>query len=161
MAKARYLCLAESSGDLMTYYILTEPESGKPKVLVRSVIRSRRKHVGTENEHVNNDPAYEDFVFTTDEGQKIVHDADLEDTYVEFPSPLGIPGPQGTPPPIAEGNDTATAGDNQSTTDEGEDPPGEALPADCHEQRRRGSDREGLGRGRSVLGQKLRIRESG
>lgn len=40
MAKARYLCLAESSGDLMTYYILTEPEQGPAKVLVWSVIRS-------------------------------------------------------------------------------------------------------------------------
>lgn len=38
LAKARYLCLAESSGDAMTYYILTEPDKGKPRVLIRSVI---------------------------------------------------------------------------------------------------------------------------
>lgn len=103
MAKARFLCLAESSGDLMTYYILTEPGASKPKILVRSVIRSRRKHVGTENEHTNDNPAYEDFVFTTDEGRKIVRETDLEDEHVEFPSPLGIPGPQGIPLPLDGG----------------------------------------------------------
>ena len=44
--KARYLAVAESCGDAMTYYILTEPEDIRTKrqVLVRSVIKSRQKH---------------------------------------------------------------------------------------------------------------------
>ena len=36
MEKTRYLCLADSSRDLHTYYIITEPKQGKPMILIQS-----------------------------------------------------------------------------------------------------------------------------
>eukprot|EP00957_Ditylum_brightwellii_P146993 11191193-Ditylum_brightwellii.AAC.1 len=40
-----------NSGDALTYYIRTEGK--KPQYLIWSIICSRRKHIGTEQEHVN------------------------------------------------------------------------------------------------------------
>ena len=52
LLKCRYLGLAESCGDAMTYYLLKEPDSAKTRrqVLMRSVIKTRRKNIG---QHVN------------------------------------------------------------------------------------------------------------
>ena len=48
LLNCRYLGLAESCGDVMTYYILTEPDSAKTRrqVLMRSAIKTRRKNIG-------------------------------------------------------------------------------------------------------------------
>jgi ribosomal protein S12 len=58
LKKACWLGFAHSAGDAMTYFIETEKEdpSKRDVILVRSIIRTRRKHIGTKEEHVNNDP---------------------------------------------------------------------------------------------------------
>ena len=65
--KGRWLGIASTAGDAMTYYIFTEKNKGRNVVLIRSVIKSRRKHVGTKEEHVNDDPEYSDFFLTEEE----------------------------------------------------------------------------------------------
>lgn len=57
MRKGRFLGIARSAGDTMTYYVETErPKTeGKCEVLVRSVIRTRRKNIGTDNECIDDD----------------------------------------------------------------------------------------------------------
>ena len=69
LLKARYLALAESCGDAMTYYILTEPDLPKAKrqVLMRSVIKTRRQNIGTTAEYVNSNPATESFTLSLSE----------------------------------------------------------------------------------------------
>ena len=74
MAKSCYLCLAETSSDQMTYFILTEADTSKATVLVWFVICSCHKHVGEPNKHVNNDLAYESFYFSDDEDCCIIND---------------------------------------------------------------------------------------
>eukprot|EP00957_Ditylum_brightwellii_P174134 13257994-Ditylum_brightwellii.AAC.1 len=44
---------APNSGDALTYYIRTEGK--KPQYLIQSIVCSRRKYIGTEQEHVNED----------------------------------------------------------------------------------------------------------
>ena len=71
LKKARWLGFAHSSGDAMTYYIETEQESKSDKrcniILVRSIIRTRRKNIGTKDEYVNNDPSLADFFLSRPE----------------------------------------------------------------------------------------------
>ena len=64
LKKARWLGIAWSAGDQMTYFIETErPKSeGKPVVLTRSVIKTRRKKIGHTDEHIEEDPEQADFV---------------------------------------------------------------------------------------------------
>ena len=52
----RWLGFATGAGDEMTYYIETERGKGKNVVLIRSTICTRRKFIGTEREHTNDDP---------------------------------------------------------------------------------------------------------
>jgi hypothetical protein len=52
--KARWLGFADSSGDEMCYYIKTETTEN-PHYLIRSVICTRRKNIGTEKEYINED----------------------------------------------------------------------------------------------------------
>ena len=40
-------------------------------VLIRSVIRSRRKNIGKENEYVNDDPKYAEFFLTENEDELV------------------------------------------------------------------------------------------
>jgi hypothetical protein len=49
--KARWLGFAHNSGDAMTYHVRTEGKD--PQYLIRSIICTRRKNIGTEKEHVN------------------------------------------------------------------------------------------------------------
>ena len=60
LLKCRYLAIAESCGDAMTYYILTEPErhSSPRKVLMTSVIKSRQRNIGQATEYVNKESQY-------------------------------------------------------------------------------------------------------
>ena len=76
LRKGRWLGIAKSSGDAMTYYIETEKEKGQGRnvVLIRSVIRSRRKNIGKENEYVNDDPKYAEFFLTEDEDELVNQD---------------------------------------------------------------------------------------
>jgi hypothetical protein len=71
LLKARFLALADSCGDAMTYYILTEPENKRIRrqVLMRSVIRSRRKNIGQATEYVNENPDMESFTLSLSEHQ--------------------------------------------------------------------------------------------
>ena len=59
MLKARYLAIDKSCGDAFTYYILTEPDKGCRQILIQSVYKTRRKHIGTTTEYVNNNPNME------------------------------------------------------------------------------------------------------
>jgi hypothetical protein len=63
LKKARWLGFAHSAGDALTYFI--EPEHDDPTkrnvILVRSIIRTRRKNIGTPEEYTNNDPILADF----------------------------------------------------------------------------------------------------
>ena len=52
--KARWLGFADSARDKMCYYIKTEGQ--KPQILIRSIICTRRKNVGTDEEYVNENP---------------------------------------------------------------------------------------------------------
>ena len=62
LCPAKFLGIAEDSGDGFTYYIRTE--SRHPKMLIRSNIKSRRVNIGKENERVSNEP--QDFSFWLD-----------------------------------------------------------------------------------------------
>ena len=66
LRKGRWLGIASTAGDPMTYYIRTEkePGAGRDVVLIRSVIKTRRKNIGQPTEFVNDDPAYADFFYT-------------------------------------------------------------------------------------------------
>ena len=90
LIKARYLAVAESCGDAMTYYILTEPDNPKEKrqVLMRSVIKSRRKDIGTETEYVNENPDMESFTLSLAENDITVQESGSEHLEV----PLLVPG---------------------------------------------------------------------
>jgi hypothetical protein len=61
LKKGRWLGIAWHAGDALTYYIETEKEKGRNVILIRSVIRSRRKNIGDDNEYINNDPQYAGF----------------------------------------------------------------------------------------------------
>jgi hypothetical protein len=65
LKKARWLGFAHSAGDAMTYFIETEKETPKARnvILVRSIIKTRRKHIGLKEEHVNDDPFLAEFFF--------------------------------------------------------------------------------------------------
>ena len=52
---------AETSGDELTYKILTEQKGKRGIVLVQSIAKSRRKNIGKDNKYVNDDPKYADF----------------------------------------------------------------------------------------------------
>ena len=66
LLKAQCLALAESCGDAFTYHIITETDnpSAKRQVIMRSVIKTRRKHVGKPDEHVNDNPDMESFTLS-------------------------------------------------------------------------------------------------
>eukprot|EP00957_Ditylum_brightwellii_P047692 3623203-Ditylum_brightwellii.AAC.1 len=53
LKKARWMGFVHDAGDDMTYYIKTEESPFK--YVIRSVICTRRRHVRTEREHVNED----------------------------------------------------------------------------------------------------------
>lgn len=78
MKKARFLAVAESCGDAMTYFILTEPDSPKEKrqVLMRSVIRTRRKNIGQDDEYVNDNPSMESFTISLSEALALKGETD-------------------------------------------------------------------------------------
>jgi hypothetical protein len=63
LKKARWLGIAHSTGDAMTYFIETERDetSKRNVILVWSIIKTRRKNIGTATEFVNDDPALADF----------------------------------------------------------------------------------------------------
>ena len=73
LLKARFLANAEHCGDVMTYYILTEPTKGRKQVLMRSVVKTRRKNIGTKEEFTNNDPQYESFTLSIDEHNAVIN----------------------------------------------------------------------------------------
>lgn len=52
----------------MTYHILTEPNPPtRRQILTRSCIRTRQKNIGLQTEHVNQNPAAEQFVHSLSE----------------------------------------------------------------------------------------------
>ena len=73
LIKCRCLALAESCGDAFTHCILTEPDkcSISGKVLMRSVVKTRRRDIGKSTEHVNNDPDMESFTLSLAESQSV------------------------------------------------------------------------------------------
>ena len=85
----RFLAYADSCGDAMTYYILTEPtETHKRRqVLMRSVVRTRRRKIGTDDEYVNDDPAAVPFTMSLSE-----HQQNLDDVSSTEAVPILLPG---------------------------------------------------------------------
>jgi hypothetical protein len=69
LKKARWLGIAHSAGDAMTYFIETERDgmSKRNVILVRSIIRTHRKNIGTEEEFVNDDPVLANFFLSRPE----------------------------------------------------------------------------------------------
>ena len=61
LKKARWLGIAPNYGDALTYHINTENEQGRNRILVRSVIKTRRKNIGTDKESINEDSELSDF----------------------------------------------------------------------------------------------------
>ena len=72
LLKARFLAIAESCGDAMTF----EHQSNriKQQVLMRSVVKSRRKNIGQSNEYVNDDPELESFTLSLERHQHNIKD---------------------------------------------------------------------------------------
>jgi len=71
LKRARWLGFAHTSGDAMTYFIETERDGTDDRrrnvILVRSIIRTRRKNIGTLDEYVNNEPTLVDFFLSHQE----------------------------------------------------------------------------------------------
>ena len=91
----------------MTYYIETErPKSeGCPIVLIRSVVKTRRKKIGTPNEYVENDPNLAEFFL--DENEKPPNVQLGEDPLSTF-----IPPPEPPQPTLSSKHDTNALLDN-------------------------------------------------
>ena len=98
LLKCRYLAIAESCGDAMTYFILTEPDESnvRRQVLMRSVVKTRRKNIGTSSEYVNENPDMESFTLSIADKLKNNKQV-LEHDSTEVP--LLVPGEK-----ISEGN---------------------------------------------------------
>jgi hypothetical protein len=80
LKKARWLGFATSAGNAFTYYIQTkkDPGEGRNVILIQSIIRTRRKNIGTENEYCCNNPDLAGFFLSIQ---------DLEETETSFMSP--------------------------------------------------------------------------
>ena len=92
----------------MTYYILTEPTSTKVKrqVLMRSIVKTRRKHVGKTTEYVNDDSSMESFTLSLSESTRNQQDAKSTEEV-----PLLLPGEK-----IADPFDNSNNDDNDEDT---------------------------------------------
>ena len=106
LLKCRHLAIAESCGDAMTYFILTEPDEPnvRRQVLMRSVVKTRRKNIGTSSEYVNENPDMESFTLSIADklkNNKQVLEHDSPET------PLLVPGEK-----ISEGNSPEINTDN-------------------------------------------------
>ena len=64
LKKARWLGFAHTAGDEMTCHIRTEKEPGEGRnmILIRSLIKTRRKKIGTQDEHVDDEPDVNEFL---------------------------------------------------------------------------------------------------
>jgi hypothetical protein len=74
LKKTRWLGFAATAGYELTYYIETEKEKGEgPKrVLIRSIIRTRRKNIGKDTEYTKDDPEYSVFFLSETEDIELV-----------------------------------------------------------------------------------------
>ena len=101
LCPARFLVVAEDSGDEFACYIRTE--APKPQILVRSNIRSRRLKVGATDECVSNNP--EDLFFWLDEfidkSEAIEHAKMINSSLSVLPPTPNHPIPDGLPGTIA------------------------------------------------------------
>ena len=131
LLKARFLAIADSCGDAMTYYVLTEPTSTKVKrqVLMRSVVKTRRKHIGKTTEYVNDDSSMENFTLSLSESMRNQQDIrSTEDV------PLLLPGEKLSDPFNNNKNDdeedSAESEEDETEVEETEmDETEEQLPA--------------------------------
>ena len=88
LLKGRWLGIAPSAGDAMTFYIFTEKEKGRNVVLIRSVIKTRRKNIGTKDEYINDDPQYAEFYLTQEESSTIIQDDQASQQHQALPDHL-------------------------------------------------------------------------
>ena len=73
----------------MTSLIEPEDQTGKTrKVLIRSNIKTRRKHIGTEIEFVNDDPQYANFFLSPTETLQYLEEQQVDVTDVPTSAPL-------------------------------------------------------------------------
>ena len=86
LKKARWLGIAHSAGDAMTYFIETEQDEPTKRnvILVRSIIRTRRKNIGTSTEFINEDPALADFFLTQPELESNKDDSMVDEATMEL-----------------------------------------------------------------------------
>ena len=56
-----------------TYYIYTEKPAGTGRniLLIRSIIKTRRKNIGKDNEYIEENPDLADFVFQSSTGKTL------------------------------------------------------------------------------------------
>jgi hypothetical protein len=85
LKKARWHGIAHSAGDAMTYFIETEQDDPTKRnvILVRSIIRTRRKNIGTKTKFTNDDPALADFFLTHPELESNKDDAMVDKATME------------------------------------------------------------------------------
>jgi len=64
LKKARWLGFVHTAEDEMTCYIRTEKEPGEGRntILIRSLIKTRRKKIGAQDEYVDNEPDLNEFL---------------------------------------------------------------------------------------------------
>ena len=83
----------------MTYYIQTEKPKGKNVVLIRSVVRTRRKDIGTKDEGISDDPTVILFKLTPGEREDTVLEQKEDSGENTNGSAAGVQdGAKGTPP---------------------------------------------------------------
>ena len=123
LLKCRYLGIAESCGDAMTYYVLTEPDDPKAKrqVLMRSVVKSRRKDIGTTSEYVNDNPDMESFTISLSES---LANVDQHETFESTEVPLLVPGEK-----ISEAADLNTTNSGELDISNHDEQQADLLPA--------------------------------
>jgi len=122
LKKARWLGFAHNSGDAMTYFIETEHDdkSKRNVILVRSIIRTRRKNIGTKEEHINNDPLLANFFLSTTELESNKEDEMVDEaTMMELPTAPLLEIDHGNFPSVPEVSKERLREDND---------PSEALP---------------------------------
>ena len=86
---ARFLGIAEDSGDEFTYYIRTKGK--KPQILIRSNIKSYHINISTDNELVSDNSSN----FTMQLDDLIDKDDAMEDLKIPLSVPTNLPPPPG------------------------------------------------------------------
>ena len=80
LLKSRWLGIAQSCGDALTYYIWTEEGTKRPQVLIRSIIRTRRKNIGKSTVYIKYNSELAKFHIDPKVNNNNDENGDLEET---------------------------------------------------------------------------------